>query len=206
MKTRTDFVTAYHKVLGILKSGEPYTLSKLSQKANLNFRTIKKILYVLESSQSSFSGKYLDVTNLENLTVIKMKEKAGLTLFPEHIQSLIIKTSHYPTVSREEEVLVHLLLKNATNRNSTIDLLEDQTLKDLVEAEHVEKTNGQYFLTEDGKYIAKGALKLYPELEKISLEIPKQIVSIRPHLIQMAIPTAPNAVMIRKILERRKTQ
>ena len=203
MKTRTDFVTAYQKVLGILKSGEPYTLNKLSNEASLNFRTVKKILYVLESSQSSFSGKYLDVSNLKNLTVIKMKEKTGLTLFPEHIQSLIIKTSHYPTVSREEEVLVHLLLKNATNRNSTIDLLEDQTLKDLVEAEHVEKTNGQYFLTEDGKYIAKGALKLYPELEKISLEIPKQIVNVRPPLIPLAIRIAPNAIMIRKRLERR---
>ena len=205
MRTRTDFVTAYQKVLGILKSGEPYTLNKLSNEASLNFRTVKKILYVLESSQSSFSGKHLDVSNLKNLTVIKMKEKTGLTLFPEHIQSLIIKTSHYPTVSREEEVLVHLLLKNATNRNSAMDLLEDQTLKDLVEAEHVEKTNGQYFLTEDGKYIAKGALKLYPELEKISLEIPKQIVNVSPPLIPMAIRTAPNAVMIRKRLERRKT-
>ena len=206
MKKRTDFVTAYQKILGILKSGEPYTLNKLSNEANLNFRTVKKILYVLESSQSSFSEKHLDVSNLKNLTVIKMKEKTGLTLFPEHIQSLIIKTSHYPTVSREEEVLVHLLLKNATNRNSAMDLLEDQTLKDLVEAEHVEKTNGQYFLTEDGKYIAKGALKLYPELEKISLKIPKPIVSAQPPWIQIAIPVAPNANMIRKILERRKTQ
>ncbi len=205
MKTRTDFATALEMILDILESGKPYSLSKLAQEANLNFRTVKKILHVLESSQSSFSGKHLDVSNLDNLTVIKMKEKTGMTLFPEHIQNLIIKTSHYPAVSREEEILTHILLKNATNPDSAIDLREDHILKELVESEHVGKINDKYYLTEDGRYIAKGALKLYSELEKISLEIPKQTVSVHPHLIQMAIPTAPNAVMIRKILERRKT-
>ena len=91
-------------------------------------------------------------------------------------------------------------------KDREINILEDNTLKELVEAEHVGKINGKYYLTEDGRYIAKGALKLYPELEKISLEIPKQIVSVRPPWIQMAIPVAPNANMMRKILERRKTQ
>ena len=83
----------------------------------------------LESSQSSFSGKHLDVSNLDNLTVIKMKEKTGMTLFPEHIQNLIIKTSHYPAVSREEEILTHILLKNATNPDSAIDLREESYSK-----------------------------------------------------------------------------
>ena len=206
MKTRTDFATALEIVLDVLKTGEPYSLSKLAQEASLNFRTVKKILHVLESSQSSFSGKHLDVTNLENITVVKMKEKTGMTMFPEHIQNLIIKTSHYPTVSREEEILTYLFLKNARNPDFKIELPEGRILKELVEAEHVGKINGKYYLTEDGIYIAKGALKLYPELEKISLKIPKPIVSIHSPLIQIAIPVAPNANMIRKILERRKTR
>lgn len=206
MKTRTDFATALEIVLDVLKTGEPYSLSKLAQEASLNFRTVKKILHVLESSQSSFSGKHLDVSNLDNLTVVKMKEKTGMTMFPEHIQNLIIKTSHYPTVSREEEILTYLFLKNARNPDFKIELPEGRILKELVEAEHVGKINGKYYLTEDGIYIAKGALKLYPELEKISLKIPKPIVSIHSPLIQIAIPVAPNANMIRKILERRKTR
>ena len=205
MKTRTDFATALEMILDILESGKPYSLSKLAKEANLNFRTVKKILRVLEFSQSSFSGKHLDVSNLDNLTVVKMKEKTGMTLFPEHIQNLIIKTSHYPTVSREEEILTHILLKNAVNPDSAIDLREDHILKELVEAEHVGKINDKYYLTEDGRYIAKGALKLYPELEKISLEMPKQTVSVRPLLTPMAIPLPPNSIMIRKMRERRKT-
>ena len=51
MKTRTDFATALEITLDVLKTGKPYSLSKLAQEANLNFRTVKKILRVLEASQ-----------------------------------------------------------------------------------------------------------------------------------------------------------
>jgi len=184
MKTRTDFATALEMILDILKTGEPYSMSKLAKEANLNFRTVKKILHVLEFSQSSFSGKHLDVSNLDNLTVVKMKEKTGMTLFPEHIQNLIIKTSHYPTVSREEEILTYLFLKNAMNPDFAIDLLEDHILKELVEAEHVGKINGKYYLTEDGRYIAKGALKVYPELKEIVLKPSKEEKRVKSEVIQ----------------------
>lgn len=208
MKTRTDFVTGLHKILEILKSGEPYTLNKLSQEANLNFRTVKKALSVLESSQLSFSGKYLDVANLDNLTVVRLREKTGLTLFPENIQKLIIKTSHYPTVAREEEILVYLLLKNATNKESAVALPEDHILKQLIEAEHVGKIGNRYYLSEDGKYIANGALKLYPELEKISQEIPQPTttVYVGGGMLQMAIPVAPSIELIKRKLSKGKQE
>lgn len=199
MKRRTDFVSALHKTLEILKSGEPYSLNKLSEEANLNFRTVKKIIGVLESNQSSFSGKSLDISVLDNLTVVRMKEQSGLTMFPEHIQNLIIKTMYYPTTSREEEILVYLFLKNALDSASAINLPENSTLQKLVGAEHIGKTdNDRYYLTSDGKYIAKGALKLYPELENISSRLPS-ITTIHSgiQLMQMAILTAPSIPMIR---------
>ena len=201
MKTRTDFATALEMILDILESGKPYSMSKLAKEANLNFRTVKKILHVLESSQSSFSGKYLDVTNLDNLTVVKMKEKTGMTLFPEHIQNLIIKTSHYPTVSREEEILTHILLKNATNPDSAIDLLEDHILKELVEAEHVGKINDKYYLTEDGRYIAKGALKLYPELKETVLKPSNEERYVKNKLIQWQRMQPPNISLAKQKIE-----
>ena len=201
MKTRTDFATALEMILDILKTGEPYSMSKLAKEANLNFRTVKKILHVLESSQSSFSGKHLDVSNLDNLTVVKMKEKTGMTLFPEHIQNLIIKTSHYPTVSREEEILTHILLKNATNPDSAIDLLEDNILKELVEAEHVGKINDKYYLTEDGRYIAKGALKLYPELKETVLKPSNEERYVKYKLIQWQRMQPPNISLAKQKIE-----
>ena len=198
MKTRTDFATALEKILDILESGKPYSISKLAKEANLNFRTVKKILHVLESSQSSFSGKHLDVSNMDNLTVVKMKEKTGMTLFPEHIQNLIIKTSHYPTVSREEEILVHILLKNALNPDSAINILEDNILKELVEAEHVGKINGKYYLTEDGRYIAKGALKLYPELKETVLKPSNEERHVKNELIQWPRMQSPSIPLMKQ--------
>ncbi|MCH7969276.1 MAG: hypothetical protein IH841_08560 [Thaumarchaeota archaeon] len=199
MKTRTDFPTALEMVLDVLKTGEPYSVSKLAQEANLNFRTVKKILHVLESSQSSFSGKHLDVSNLDNLTVVKMKEKTGMTMFPEHIQNLIIKTSHYPTVSREEEVLTYLFLKNAINPDFRIDLPEDHVLKELVEAEHVGKINGKYYLTEDGRYIAKGALKLYPELKETVLKPSKEERRVKNEFIQWQSLQPPSIPLMKQM-------
>ena len=201
MKTRTDFPTALEMVLDVLKTGEPYSLSKLAQEASLNFRTVKKILHVLESSQSSFSGKHLDVSNLDNLTVVKMKEKTGMTMFPEHIQNLIIKTSHYPTVSREEEVLTYLFLKNAINPDFRIDLPEDHVLKELVEDEHVGKINGKYYLTEDGRYIAKGALKLYPELKETVLKPSKEKGRVRNERIQWQSLQPPSIPLMKQMTE-----
>ena len=199
MKKRTDFASALHKTLDILKTGEPYSLNKLSEKANLNFRTIRKVIEVLEDNQSSLSGKSLDVSILDNLTMVRMKEKSGLNMFPEHIQNLIIKTMYYPTVSKEEEILVYLFLKNALDVVSATSLPENSIIQELVSAEHVGKTSdGKYYLTSDGRYIAKGALKLYPELENISSRFSVvSEISSNMQLVQMAILNAPNMLVIK---------
>lgn len=197
MKSRTSIVDALHIVLDILKSGEPFTLNKLARESDLNFRTVKKIIEVLQSSHSSFSGKQLEVSDLESTTIIQLKEKTGLLLFPESIQNLIIKTNHYPVASREEEILVYLFLKKATEPENAIYLPEGKMIEELVEAEHVGKVGNRFYLTEDGMYIAKGALELYPELENISKEIPNENhVTVR-HLGMIALCMAPNAARIK---------
>lgn len=207
LRKRTDFVTAIQRVVEILKSGEPYTLNKLGQEANLNFRTVKKILDVLKANQILLSGKLLDISELDNVTVIKVKERTGLAFYPETIQNLIIKTMYYPTTSREEEILVYLFLKNASSVSSAISLSEDKILHELVMAEHVEKTpDGKYYLSIDGQYIAKGALKLYPELQNILSSYSgdmreSQTIS---SFDQMSIPVAPSVLVIRQKLQAMK--
>jgi predicted transcriptional regulator len=203
MKKRTDFVTAARKTLEILKTGESYTLNKLSEETHLNFRTVKKILEVLESNAKLVSGKTLDISVFDNLTVVRMKDKTGLSVYPQNIQNLIIKTMHYPTPSREEEILVHLLLEDALATSSAISISEDIMLQDLFKAKYVAKTkDGRYYLTSDGKYIAKGALELYPELQKMSKTsgeiVEKQIIS---SFEQPSIPVAPSLLMIRQKLQ-----
>jgi len=169
-RTRTDFSTAVTKMLDVLKDGEVFTQNKLAQKTALNSRTIQKILIHLNKIQSILKEKEIDIVALKNVTVIRMKEKSGFASYPENIQKMIIKTVYYPTTSREEEILAHLLLLDATMKKSAVSIPEDKILKELVEAEHVAKTKEEkFYLTSDGILIAKGALKLYPELKEIKV-------------------------------------
>ena len=197
MKSRTSIVDALHIVLEILKSGEPFTLNKLARESDLNFRTVKKVIDVLQSSHSSFSGKQLEVSDLDSTTIIQLKEKTGLLLFPETIQNLIIKTNHYPVASRDEEILVYMFLKKATEPRNAIHIPETKMIEELVEAEHVGKIGNKFYLTEDGAYIAKGALELYPELKSISEEIPKMNYASIAQLGMLAVCMPPNAARIR---------
>jgi len=168
-KTRTDFSSAVSKTLKVLKDGESYTQNKLAQKTDLNARTIQKILALLSDIQSTLHERKIYISEMENAKVIRMGERSGLASFPEKIQNLILKTVYYPTTSREEEILTHLLLTNALDEKSSIVIPKDKILSELIEAEFVTKTNkGRFHLTPDGKMIAKGALKLYPELREIN--------------------------------------
>ncbi len=201
MKSRTSIVDALHIVLQVLKSGEPFTLNKLARESDLNFRTVKKIIDVLQSSHNSFSGKQLEVSDLESTTIIQLKEKTGLLLFPETIQNLIIKTNHYPVASRDEEILVYLFLKKATDIENAVSLPEGKMIEELVDAKYVDKVGNRFYLTGDGRYIAKGALGLYPELQSVSEEMPKENHVELTHLPMITFATPPNTIMIKRKLE-----
>jgi hypothetical protein len=166
--TRTDFATAVGKTLETLQSGESFTQNKLAQKTKLNFRTLQKVLAHLGEVQSILHENMIDISNLDNVKIVRMKERVGLTSFPESMQKTIIKTLYYPTSSREEEILVHLLIRRAISKNSAIGIHEDAILKELLNMKYVTKTkSSSYYLTSDGIMLAKGALKLYPELKEI---------------------------------------
>jgi hypothetical protein len=164
-KARTDLSTATGVVLKTLESGEPFTLNKLSNETALNFRTVRKVLGILEKYQTVLLQKRIDITNLDNLTIIQMKERSGMLSLPEKVRHLIIKASYYPTVSREEEILTYMLAHNATGMNSGIRIDKDQTLTKLIKAGHIEEKKGKFYLTEMGIVVAGGAITLYPELK-----------------------------------------
>lgn len=164
-RQRTDFASAVTKTLKVLESGESYTQNKLAEKAELNLRTIQKILQHITQVQKYLNDQMVDISILDSSKIIRMREKSGLSSFPENIQKLIVKTAYYPVPSNKETTLVHLLLRKAASKKSAIGLPEASDLKDLVKGEQIVKTNdGMFYLTEEGKIIAFGALKLYPEL------------------------------------------
>lgn len=162
--TRTDFASATRQVMKIIQNGDEYTLNKISEKTELNFRTVKKVLELLEECQKQLESKKINITHLEHATRIQMKSKNGLTSMPTHIQKMLIRTSYYPTPDRSEELLVYLLQHGATKHTSAIPMTPSKILDELVTAEHIIKKGTKYHLSDMGTITAKGAMSLYPEL------------------------------------------
>ena len=168
-RSRTDFSTAVQKTLEVLMCGEAYTQNRLAKETGLNFRTVQKVLALLTDVQSCLKDNVIDIANLDSSKVIRMKERVGLSSFPENIQKMIIRSLYYPTISSEEEVLVRLSVKDATSASSAVSMPEDAVLKKLISAGHIVKTTDhRYHLSEDGVVISNGALELYPEIKKMS--------------------------------------
>jgi len=162
--TRTDFASATLQVMRTIQNGEEYTLNKISEKTELNFRTVKKVLELLEECQKQLESKKINITHLEHATRIQMKTKHGLTSMPNHIQKMLIRTSYYPTPDRNEELLVYLLQHGAVKHTSAITITPSKILDELVTAEHLIKKGKKYYLSDMGAITAKGAMSLYPEL------------------------------------------
>lgn len=163
---RTDLVSAYAKVISTLKEGHPYTLSGLSTETGLNPRTIKKSIELIKISEDFCRTLQIEISHIKKMYLLQAKPRGGLTRLPDNIQNLLIRNAYFPTVSREEEILVHFHLKNAITPEKAIDIPEDHILSELIDAEYVAKTSDKkFYLTQDGQMIAKGALEIYPELK-----------------------------------------
>ncbi len=166
-RPRTDFPRAVQQVLKVLSDGRPYTINRLAQEANLNFRTVKKVIDLIEQTQRSLQSRRVDVSaTSDNHTVVQAREKSGLASLPEHIQNMVIK-SIYPEITEEEKVLTHLLKRGAVSEKTAVWMAKSEALNRLIEAEHVIKTGEKFYLTKDAQVIAKGALSLYPELQEL---------------------------------------
>jgi hypothetical protein len=167
---RTSCQEAVKIMLNTLKSGDPYSISQLSRETGLNRRTIKKSLDILTETQKQFLGKKLDVTKLGQTVMIQLSEKGGLLNLPEELQNLIIRTAYYPTPSREEEILVYLHREQAFSAENAQVLERTPLVQKLVkQGQLLETAKHAQYLSDEGKTIAKGALKLYPELESIAI-------------------------------------
>ncbi len=162
--SRTDFASATLQIIKTIQNGETYTLNKISETTELNFRTVQKVLKLLEACQTQLESKKINITHLEHATHIQMKPKSGITSMPMHIQKMLIRTSYYPTPDRNEEVLVYLLQNGATKHTSAIQMNSSTILDELVTAEHVIKKGEKYYLSDMGSITAKGAMSFYPEL------------------------------------------
>jgi len=171
---RTSCPQAVSIVLDTLTRAQaPCSISHLSRETGLNPRTVKKTLGILLKTQESLKEKRLDITKIGQTTIIQLNKRGGLLNLPEDLQNLIIRTAYYPTPSREEEILVYSYREKAFSAENAIKLDQSSVVKKLVEQGQLIETTKEdkrtYYLSDEGKIVSRGALKLYPELESARL-------------------------------------
>jgi len=166
---RKSFPEAIRIVLDTLKNGDPYSISRLSKEASLNRRTVEKALEILEETQKYFLEKKLDITKFGQARLVQLSERSGLLNLPEELQRLIIRMAYYPSPSREEEILVHLHREKAFSPESAVTINRSALVEKLLkQGQLLETSRGEMraqYLSDEGKIVAEGALKLYPELK-----------------------------------------
>ena len=160
---RTDLTSATIQIMKVLQDGESYTLNKISQKTELNFRTVQKAFILIDACQVQLESKRIIMIHTDNTTFIQMKAKSEMALMPVSAQKKLIRTLYHPNIDKNEKMLVYLLQSDATRSISAITMNSSKLLDELVAAEHVIKKDGKYHLSEMGAITAKGAMSLYPE-------------------------------------------
>ena len=163
---RTSFPEAVKTILNKLeKRGEGISITGLARETDLNRRTVEKALSLLEEVQEAFLEKKLDIMKVDRTKVIRFRN-AGLLGLPENIQKLIIRTAYFPAPSREEEILVFMHLKGSASPENAIKVERSKLLAKLLkQGQILESTDGRVYLSDEGQTVAKGALRLYPELQ-----------------------------------------
>jgi hypothetical protein len=129
---RTSFPEAVKTVMSTMEKRKTLSVNALSQQTGLNRRTVEKALGLLMETQEYFQNRSLSLVEMNRTRLVEISNRSGLLGLPENIQRLIIRTAYYPTPSKEETVLVHMCLKEATSPEKAVTFERDATTQKLV--------------------------------------------------------------------------
>ncbi|ODS37653.1 hypothetical protein BEH94_04840 [Candidatus Altiarchaeales archaeon WOR_SM1_SCG] len=106
-------------------------------------------------------NKRTGINESEKTTLVR---KRGLLSLPEEEQLKIIK-KEFPTADEGDKLFINLLNSGAVSKDSAVEIPRTPLVKKLLNAEHIAETSmGNFYLTETGKIIAGGVMKVYPEI------------------------------------------
>jgi len=167
---RTSLPDATRAVLRTLETtGESLTVSNVVQSTGLHRRTVEKAVDEIMEIQRVLKDKKVILDKVNKMRVLRLEERSGMLSLPDHIQKIIIRSLYFPTPSREEEILVHLYLRDATNKRTAMKSEEGNRLTEklLRQGQILSTTDKRIYLSKEGFTVAKGALDTYPELMQI---------------------------------------
>jgi hypothetical protein len=165
---RKSFPEALRALMQTLEKGSSFSVSELSRETDLNRRTVEKALRLLEEIQTYLLENKLEMVEIGHTKVIHFSKKSGLLNLPEELQKLIIRTAYYPNPSRQEEILVYLYRQGGISPQKALEMEKSALVKKLIRQGQLHETSERkVYLTDEGKIVAEGALKLYPELKGV---------------------------------------
>lgn len=169
--SRTSLDEACQTLFKVLVDRQkPYSMTGLAKETRLHRQTVEKCINLFWTLEKAYLDNYrLKVNIIDKKKVIELERRTGLLSYPLEIQRLIIKTQHFPLPTSEGYALVYLYLKDATSPSKAIPIntqVENEVLERLLRQGQIkETTESEYYLTDEGIVIAKGTLRIFPELE-----------------------------------------
>jgi DNA-binding transcriptional regulator YhcF (GntR family) len=147
---------------------KPYSITSLAKESQLHRRTVEKAIKLLLAEQEWLDNYRLKLLTVGNTKIITLESRTGLLSYPEDIQRLIIKTRHFPLPTPEVYPLVYLYLNDAISSEKSIPIKgKDEEIRKLLRQGKIgEQKKSRYYLTEEGIIVAKGTIRIFPDLEK----------------------------------------
>ncbi len=164
---RTSLDDAIMKVLQALCDRKGLNISQVAKEANLHWKTANKALTLLIQISTRLEGKGIDSYDGGSSKMFVLSDRVGLEKYPPEMRDMFIR-SEFPETTKEQRVLVDLLLKGATSTRMAIRLDNlDELLDKLAKMKRIKRTKDKrVFLTDIGLSIARGTMMTYPELLK----------------------------------------
>jgi Mn-dependent DtxR family transcriptional regulator len=167
---RTPLDEACEQIIRRLSEEQkPYSITGLAKESQLHRKTVEKAINLLVNlEQKGLDNFRLKVLTVDNRKIITLESRTGLLSYPEDIQRLIIKARHFPFPTEEAYTLLYLYLNDAISPKSALPMegKKEMLRKLLTQGQIKEKNESHYYLTEEGIIIAKGTLRIFPDLEK----------------------------------------
>lgn len=144
-----------------------YSMTRLAKESKLHRNTVEKCIELfLNLEKLGLEDYRIKRESVDNKKIIFLERRTGLLSFPEDIQNLIIKLRYYPVPSEEGTIIVHLYIKNAISPTNALKLGNNEKLSRLIDQGQIKRSRNGIYLSDEGITVAKGILKIFPDLEK----------------------------------------
>jgi len=147
-----------HRLSRRLDVGDrPLSIQQLAKDSRLPSENVRRYIRMMEAARES--PDFRIITSPKRLMV----EPIGFLSLPEKERLPYLKTN-YPNIGEEGLMMLKLYREGAVSGKNGVKMIKNKIVEGLVDTEQVEETEGKFFLTELGKRVTKGMLKIYPEL------------------------------------------